>query len=111
MQTTSEQTVTLEVYPYAGVTKSGIDPSKIGTSSMKRTVRVGMGKPVNVYVTDFVGAFIADPARSKRLIVGSVSGDRAAVFDAKVLPGTSNSKATLTVYFSRIENPSLPAKF
>lgn len=102
-QAVSKQTVTLEVYPYKGITKSGIDQSKIGTSSMKRTVLVGTGRAVKVYITDFVGAYIADPRTSRRLIVGSVSGARAGLFDAKTIPETSNTKATVTVYFSRLE--------
>lgn len=100
----STETVTLEVYPYGGTSKGKLDTTKIGTSAMKRTVHVGTNKPVRVYVTDFVAAGIANHAADRHLIVGSVSGDRSAVFDAKTLPGTANTKATLTVFFTRSEN-------
>ena len=96
--------VTLEIYPYHGTTKGKLDVSSLGVSSMKRTVRVGNGRPVRVYVTDFLAKTIADPMAGRTLIVGAVAGKRSGRFDAQPLPGSSQSKATLTVQFSPIED-------
>jgi hypothetical protein len=47
---------------------------------------------------------IADPSADRSLIVGSVTGERVGRFEAKAIPGAAGgAKATLTVYFSRIE--------
>jgi hypothetical protein len=99
-------TVTLEVYPFKGATNGKLDVSTLGSSSMKRTVRVGADRRIRLYVTDFVQQVIANPNADRRLIVGSIAGDRTARFDAKAVPGASGSKALLTVYFSRIEDTS-----
>lgn len=96
--------VTLEIYPYRGTTKGKLDVSSLGASSMKRTVRVGNGRPVRVYVTDFLAKAIADPTTERTLIVGAVSGKRSGRFDSLSLPGGSEAKAALTVIFSGIEN-------
>jgi len=96
--------VTLEIYPFGGTTNGKLDVSKLGASSMKRTVAVGTNQRVRVYVTDFVQRSIADPNASRSLIVGSMAGQRIGRFDAKPVPGAaSGSKAVLTVYFQRIE--------
>jgi len=96
--------VTLEIYPYRGTTKGKLDVSSLGTSSMKRTVRVGNSRPVRIYVTDLLAKAIADPAAGRTLIVGAVSGKRSGRFDSQPLPGGSEAKAALTVNFSPIEN-------
>jgi len=97
--------VTLEVFPFPRLQNGKLDVSNLGTSSMKRSVAIGNGRRVRVYVTEFVGRILADPKGANRsLIVGSVAGDRTARFDAKTVPGTNvTAKALLTVHFRRIE--------
>jgi len=96
--------VTLEVYPFPGTTSGRLDTSKLGVSSMKRTVALGDSRRVRVYVTEFVRRIIAEPSADRSLIVGSVVGQRIARFAAKTIPGAAGAKATLTVQFSRIED-------
>lgn len=98
--------VTFEIYPYAGDAKAALEVSALGKSSMKRTVSVGTNQRVMVYVTDFVQKTIDNPAASRKLIVGSMIGDRSGAFTAKTLPGAPGSKAELVLYFDRIEDTS-----
>lgn len=100
------ETVTLEMYTFGGATNGKLDVAGLGTSNMKRSVKVGVDRRVRLYVTDFVQQLILDPSAERRLIVGSIVGKRTARFEAKTLPGTSGTKATLTVVFSRIEDTS-----
>ena len=104
--TPTNDLVTLEIYAYRGTTKGKLDISRLGASSMKRTVRVGTGRPVRIYVTDFLAKTILEPTVDRRLIVGAISGDRTGRFDAQSLPDNAQAKASLTVYFSRIEDTS-----
>jgi hypothetical protein len=94
--------VALEIYPYDGTTDGKLDVSHLGTSSMKRMVKVGSGRPVRVYVTDFLVRVMKSGMSNQRMIVGSVTGDRVGVFEAKALPGTPDTKATLTLCFTPI---------
>jgi hypothetical protein len=75
---------------------------------MKRTVSIGTNRRVRVYVTDFLERLLADPMAARGLIAGSIAGDRVGRFSAKAVPGTAaGAKATLTVYFSRIEDTTV----
>jgi hypothetical protein len=98
----TNELVSLEIYPFGGANAGRLDVSRLGSSSMKRTVRVGQSRPVRIYVTEFVARTIDDSAVDRRLIVGAVSGKRYGRFDARSLEN-SQAKAILTVTFSRIE--------
>jgi hypothetical protein len=106
-ETSRGKRVTLEVYPYGGTTNGKLDVARLGTSSMKRTVKVGPDRSVRVYVTDFLIRAMKSGVPNQRLIVGSVSGDRVGVFEAKALPGTADTRATLTLYFTPIPEVSI----
>lgn len=96
------ETATLEIYPFSGTTTAKLNVATLGSSSMKRTVNIGIDRRIRLYATDFVQKVIDNPNAERRLIVGSVAGNRSGRFTAKSVE-TGGSKALLTVYFSPIE--------
>jgi hypothetical protein len=63
---------------------------------VKRTVKVGSDRRIQILVTDFIRGVLTDPASNRRLIVGSITGQRIARAPDNVM--ASNG---LAMYFMR----------
>jgi hypothetical protein len=75
-----------------------LDVSSVGTIA-KRTVRVGSGQAVRIYLTDLLLEATGDIESPVKLLVGSLSGGRYGRFTANGVPGAAgNAKAVLTFH-------------
>jgi len=89
-------TVQVSVMPALDNGKLPILSDAVVASSV---VKVGVNRPVRIYITSVVKEAITNKVGELTLLVGSITGDRNGRFETRAIPGGDSTKATVTVYF------------